>query len=185
VRRAVVLLVLAAACTKTVTGELSAPLQADAGSMTDAMGSGAVALCCSVPRVLTGLEKFDPNYRTPYRNVIIKGTPLQQAFAACNQLSAWPEPVRPGGNPTQDQIDRYMAEFMAGPNIAIVMPCWDPAKPDSSYGRWQCGGDAGKAAGCMSDGLSCGEGSACWFDPGGTNGYGCTGTVVKCSYPWN
>jgi hypothetical protein len=151
----------------------------------DAADGGGYGLCCQVPRVLTGLEMYDPNYSTPYHNVTVNGTPRQQAYATCDQLSTWPEPMRPGNNPTQAQIAQYMAEFMAEPDIAVVMPCWDPAKSNSSYGRWQCGGDAGQAAGCMNDGWSCGEGSTCWFDPGGTNSYGCTGTVVKCQYPWN
>ncbi len=164
-------------------GDASAAADAmtDAGPGHDAADGGGAALCCSVPRVLTGLEKYDPDYLTPYHNVIVNGTPRQQAYATCDQLSSWPEPVRPAGNPpTQADIDSYMSQFVAGPDIAIVMPCWDPPKASSSYGRWQCGGDAGQAAGCMNDGWSCGEGSQCWFDPGGTSGYGCTGTVVKC-----
>lgn len=153
---------------------------AAADAMTDAADGGGAGLCCSVPRVLTGLEEYDPNYLTPYHNVMVNGTPQQQAYATCDQLSSWPEPIRPGNDATQAEIDRYMSQFLAGPDIAIVMPCWDPAMENSSYGRWQCGGDAGQAAGCMDNGWSCGEGSTCWFDPGGTGGYGCTGTVVKC-----
>ena len=151
----------------------------DAGPGHDAADGGGAALCCSVPRVLTGLEKYDPNYFSPYHNVMVNGTPRQQAYATCDQLSSWPGPTRPGDNPTQAQIDLYMSEFMSEPNIAVVMPCLGP---DAGYGRWQCGGDAGQAAGCMNNGWSCGEGSTCWFDPGGTSGYGCAGTVTKCSF---
>jgi len=146
----------------------------------DAADGGGAALCCSVPRVLTGLEMYDPNYLTPYHNVLVNGTPQQQAHATCDLLSTWPEPMRPGDNPTQAQIDLYMSEFLSEPNVAVVMPCSEPTT-DSGYGRWQCGGDAGQAAGCMNNGWSCGEGSTCWFDPGGTSGYGCAGTVTKCS----
>lgn len=186
-----VLLAALAGCTKSAaqTGTRSSASQAgDAGASVDATNAaqdaadgGGAALCCSIPRVLTGLEKYDPNYAKPYHNVMMNGTPQQQAYATCNQLSSWPEPTRPGNNPTQAQIDRYMSQFMAGPNVATVMPCLDPATSTSSYGRWQCGGDGGQAAGCMNNGWSCGEGSQCWFDPGATNGYGCTGTVVKCN----
>jgi hypothetical protein len=154
---------------------------AAADAMTDATDGGGAALCCSVPRVLTGLEKYDPNYALPYHNVMVNGTPQQQADATCDQLSSWSGPPSPGNNATQAEIDLYMSEFMAGPDIAVVMPCWDPAMSNSSYGRWQCGGDAGQAAECMNSGWSCGEGSTCWFDPGATNGYGCTGTVTKCT----
>jgi hypothetical protein len=164
------------------SGDAAADALMDAPAI-DAADGGGAALCCSVPRVLTGLEKFDTNYATPYHNVMVNGTPQQQAYATCDQLSSWPEPMRPiGSNPTQDQIDQYMAAFMAGPDIAVVEPCWDLPEVNSSYGSWQCGGDAGQAAECKNDGWSCGEGSACWFDPGTTNGLGCTGTVVKC-YP--
>jgi hypothetical protein len=188
-KRTFVLLAALAGCTKSGTQMGAVSLATDAGdgaadAMTDAgrdaTDGGGAALCCSVPRVLTGLEKYDPNYLTPYHNVMVNGTPQQQAYATCDQLSSSPEPPRPGNNPSQAEIDRYMSEFLAEPNIAIVVPCWDPAKDGSSYGRWQCGGDAGQAAECMNSGWSCGEGSTCWFDPGGTSGYGCTGTVVKC-----
>jgi hypothetical protein len=153
---------------------------ADAMTAQDAADGGGAGLCCAIPRVLTGLEEYDPNYYSPYHNVMVNGTPQQQAYATCDQLSSWPGPMRPGANPTQAQIDLYLTEFLSGPNIAIVMPCLDPTT-SSSDGRWQCGGDAGQAAGCMSNGWSCGEGSTCWFDPGGTSGYGCTGTVTKCT----
>ena len=181
-------LALAAGCTQTTAARISVTLVAvDANDLVtdagvDSADGGGGALCCSVPRVLTGLEKFDPNESTPYHNVMVHGTPQQQAYATCDQLSAWPEPLRPTDNPpTQAEIDRYMAQFIAGPDVAIVTSCSDPAEAGASYGHWQCGGDAGQAAGCMSNGLSCGVGSACWFDPGGTNGYGCTGTVVNCN----
>jgi hypothetical protein len=153
---------------------------ADARMAQDAADGGGAAFCCSIPRVLTGLEKYDPQY-SPYHNVMVNGTQQQQAYAVCDQLSSWPEPMELGPNPTQAQIDLYMAEFMSGPNIAVVMPCLDPTT-SPTYGRWQCGGDAGQTAECMNNGWSCGEGSACWFDPGGTSGYGCTGTVTKCTF---
>ena len=153
----------------------------DAGPGHDAADGGGAALCCSVPRVLTGLEKYDPDYFSPYHNVMVNGTPQQQAYATCDELSSWPGPPRPGDNPTQAQIDLYLSEFMSGPAIAVVMACLDPTT-NSGSGRWQCGGDAGQAAGCMNNGWSCGEGSTCWFDPGGTSGYGCAGTVTKCSF---
>jgi hypothetical protein len=142
----------------------------------------SAAMCCVVPRVLTGLEQYDPNYSTPYHNVETNGTQQQKAQAACNQLSAWPGPPKIGDSPTQAQIDNYMKQFKSGPAVAVVMPCWDPPKQNSSYGRWQCGGDGGQAAWCSNNGLSCAEGSQCWFDPGGTYTLGCTGTVTKCSY---
>ena len=181
-------LALAAGCGQSSSAKVSVILiqsgDGAADAMSDAAGidaadGGGAALCCSVPRVLTGLEMYDPNYLTPYHNVLVNGTPQQQAHATCDLLSSWPEPMRPGDTPTQAQIDLYMSEFMSGPNIAVVMPCLDP---DAGSGRWQCGGDAGQATGCMNNGWSCGEGSRCWFDPGGTSGYGCAGTVTKCSF---
>jgi hypothetical protein len=180
-------LALAGGCGQSSSTKVSVTLiqsddaAADAMTSYDAADGGGAALCCSVPRVLTGLEMYDPNYYSPYHNVLVNGTPRQQAYATCDQLSSWPGPMRPGSNPTQAQIDLYMSEFMSGPDIAVVMPCWDAPEPNSSYGRWQCGGDAGQAAECMNSGWSCGEGSTCWFDPGGTSGYGCTGTVTKCT----
>ena len=186
-KRTFVLLAALAGCGNSgaQTGTVSSASQARdaaADAMTDAADGGGAGFCCSVPRVLTGLEQYDPNYSTPYHNVMVNGTPQQQAYATCDQLSSWPQPLRPPSMPppSQAEIDRYMSEFLAGPDIAIVMSCWDAPESNSSYGRWQCGGDAGQATECMSSGGSCGEGSTCWFDPGGTNGYGCTGTVVKC-----
>jgi hypothetical protein len=144
------------------------------------------AMCCVIPRVLTGLEKYDPNYALPYQNVMAKGTKQQQANATCNQLSTWPEPTRPPtSNPTQAQIDQYMADFKAGPNISISLPCWDPSKKGTSHGHWTCGGDGGQGAQCMNNGMSCTAGSQCWFDPGATNGIGCTGVVTPCYNPTN
>ncbi len=184
----VVMVALADGCGQSSSAKITVTLiESEAGvdasdASYDAADGGGAALCCSVPRVLTGLEKFDPKYATPYHNVLVNGTPQQQAYATCDMLSSWPEPTRPNtDSPTQAEINLYMSEFLAGPNIAVVMPCVDPTT-NSGYGRWQCGGDAGQAAGCMNDGWSCGEGSTCWFDPGGTSGYGCTGTVTKCSF---
>ncbi len=170
----------------TVKVTLIYSYDASADTTSDALSSDGApdAMCCVVPRVLTGLEKYDPNYASPYHNVMVNGNQQQQAYATCDQLSSADLPVRPDGNATQAEIDQYMAAFMAGPQIAISLPCLDPGK-DPSYGRCTCGGDGGQAAQCANDGLSCAAGSQCWFDPGGTNGIGCTGVVTPCYYPWN